>query len=153
METSVFYDAVVEPFPVDSFESTGNSTFLSGCPGTVSGTTPTSTRKCLTAPFVGEGPAFGSIVDIAVVDDGFLVADSELYGVLKVDLATGDRTIVSGCRERASRITCADTVGNGPELLFPTGLAVEPDGSILVLDEKEIIRVDPATGDRTVLSR
>ena len=45
-------------------------------------------------------------------------------------------------------------VGSGPAFEFPSGIAVEPDGSLVVIDSglDAVIRVDPETGDRTIIS-
>lgn len=73
-----------------------------------------------------------------------LVLDSALDVLLAVDLATGERTVLS-----------SDDVGSGPRLDNPIALAVDADGGrILVLDEglPALLAVDPATGDRTVIA-
>ena len=79
----------------------------------------------------------------------------DIKALVKVDATTGDRTLVSGCRERdrQSPFDCVDMIGAGPELFRPSGLTLDSDGSILVLAEMEIVRVDPVTGNRTILSR
>ncbi len=47
-----------------------------------------------------------------------------------------------------------DQPGGGPPFNSPEGVAVEADGRILVIDDLEdaVFRVDPATGNRTILS-
>ena len=71
-------------------------------------------------------------------------------GLLLVDPTTGDRTILSD-----------NTHGTGPAFYRPQGVSLAPDGSLLVADQgppntsgrlQAIFRVDPATGDRTVVS-
>jgi len=65
--------------------------------------------------------------------------------VVHVDVATGDRTLLSS-RSR----------GTGPLLNDPRGgLAVERTGEVLIGDQalRAIVRVDPATGNRTIVSR
>jgi sugar lactone lactonase YvrE len=97
----------------------------------------------------GSGPAFGFGPDgIAIAADGSLVvADTFGYQVLRVDPATGNRTTIS-----------SNSVGTGPTFDYLFGLALEPDGHILVCDEDGfdgnggIIRIDPATGNRTTVS-
>jgi hypothetical protein len=70
--------------------------------------------------------------------------------VIRVDPSTGVRTLVSSNSAPAG----------GPDLVAPYGIAVEADGNILVADPGAfasgnggIIRVDPVTGARTILSR
>jgi hypothetical protein len=81
--------------------------------------------------------------DIVVTDEGFtgFVPD-----VVEVNPATGGRTLISG-RGR----------GSGPALAVPDTVAVEASGDILVSNEgvtggTQLLRIDPATGDRVVLS-
>jgi sugar lactone lactonase YvrE len=97
----------------------------------------------------GSGPAFGFGPDgIAIAPDGSLVVvDTYGYQVLRVDPATGNRTTIS-----------SNSVGTGPTFDYVYGLALEPDGHILVGDRDGfdgnggIIRIDPATGNRTTVS-
>jgi hypothetical protein len=46
-------------------------------------------------------------------------------------------------------------VGSGPVLGGPYSIALEPSGSLVVVDVilVAVLRVDPATGDRTVISQ
>jgi len=97
----------------------------------------------------GSGPAFGFGPDgIAIAADGSLVVvDTFGYQVLRVDPATGNRTTIS-----------SNSVGTGPTFDYVYGLALESDGHILVCDidgfdgNGGIIRIDPATGNRTTVS-
>jgi len=96
----------------------------------------------------GSGPSFKVPWDIAVEADGQLVvADRMLKAVLRVDPANGNRSILSD----------ADT-GSGPDLGGrdgrPNGIAVEADGTLVVTVAgfEAVLRIDPLTGDRTVLS-
>jgi hypothetical protein len=67
--------------------------------------------------------------------------------VLGIDPASGDRTVISD-----------DSLGTGPNLVNPLASAYDPFGPrVLVADNAQIggaalLAVDPATGDRTVLS-
>ncbi len=97
---------------------------------------------------VGSGPNFDFPDGIAVEASGDLVvADSELDAVIRVDPVTGDRTIVSG------RFT-----GSGPKLISPEDIAVEASGDLVVTgrplfgNSGAVFRVDPVTGDRTIVS-
>ncbi len=72
---------------------------------------------------------------------GDIVAtDHSLGAVIRIDPLTGDRTILS-----------SNSIGSGPVMTSPRGVAVEAGGSLLVADyaTHSILRVDPATGDRT----
>src|SRR5664279_3359578 len=71
-------------------------------------------------------------------------------GVIRVDKATGVRTLISNNTAPAG----------GPDFSTPSGIAVEANGSILIADLSAfpqgnggVIRVDPVTGARTTLSR
>lgn len=46
-------------------------------------------------------------------------------------------------------------VGSGPAFSFLEGIAVEASGSLVVLDVPRgaVLRVDPVTGDRTIISQ
>jgi hypothetical protein len=102
------------------------------------------------------GPSFSTPRGIAVEADGnILVSDLDAFpggGVIRVDPATGTRTVLSSNEAPAE----------GPGFLAPAGLAVEPDGDILVMDlyalggggllGGAVIRVDPVTGVRSVVS-
>jgi len=73
-----------------------------------------------------------------------LVVDGDQHMLFRVDLATGDREIVSA----------NDGPGSGPPLVRPTDVAVEADGSILVTNLRDgaILRIDPSSGDRELVS-
>ena len=82
--------------------------------------------------------------DIVVTDQGFATGIPQ---VLEVDPGTGVRTLISS----ASR-------GTGPALVMPNSVAVGPGGDILVTDiapvtgNPRLLRIDPATGNRSVLT-
>ena len=70
------------------------------------------------------------------------------WGLLEIDPATGNRTIIAD-----------NTTGSGPAMQPPTTISFAPDGSLLVAyDDTEqsnsgvLYRVDPATGNRTIVS-
>ncbi len=98
----------------------------------------------------GEGPIvfpFGVAVE---ADGSVVVADPRLNAVFRADLATGDRTVVSGCRD----VSCATIAGSGDNFGAPVGLTVVDD-MIYVLDRANLalFRVNPSTGDRDLLLR
>ena len=106
---------------------------------------------------VGSGPAFAAPSGIAVEADGSLVVvDSNLRAVVRVDLTTdnmGNRTIISGIDPNG----VYDMVGSGPAFVAPFGIAVEADGSLVVVDFglDAVVRVDLTTdnmGNRTIIS-
>lgn len=70
-------------------------------------------------------------------------ATSIAYYVGRVDPATGTRTVVSGTYG-------ADTVGSGP-LSVPLDVSVLPSGDIVAGMGGSIVRIDPTTGDRTLV--
>ena len=125
---------------------TGDRTIVSGCTETQSDTFPDCVDE-----LVGSGPEFLSIEGLSTDGESIFVVGGG--SVIRIDRATGDRTIVSGCRERDSRLDCVSMVGAGPEFFGASSLTVQTDGSILVLNHREIIRVDPVTGNRIILSR
>ena len=106
---------------------------------------------------VGMGPAFVAPVGIAVEADGSLVVvDSNLRAVVRVDLTTdnmGNRTIISKRIDTDDEIDM-NMVGSGPAFGLPSGIAVEADGSLVVVDSglDAVVRVDPTTGERMIIS-
>jgi sugar lactone lactonase YvrE len=105
------------------------------------------------------GPDLQSPTGIAVdatgnliVAESFEIAINNVVvpSIIRIDPTTGARTLVSSNTAPAG----------GPDLVHPWGLAIEADGSILVADSTAfpqgnggLIRVDPVTGTRSVLSR
>lgn len=131
----------------------------------------TGNRTYLSNPDVGSGPRFMDLIGVAVELDGaVIVSDAGRGAIVEVDPATGDRTIVSAAAQaplcRGTKIPfpcctgmrtgagCDPQVGSGPDFRAPFGLAVEPDGDILVTDLAllAVLRVDRATGDREIVS-
>ena len=99
---------------------------------------------------------------LVVVEAGGLGANSGLEAVIRVDPQTGDRTLVSGRCVDPPMCTISiggGPIGSGPVLTSPRAIAVEADGSLVVVDEgfrvtggfDTVIRVDPVTGDRTIV--
>ncbi len=107
----------------------------------------------LASSLVWSQPASGEVTlvnpaGIAVEASGSLVmADRSRNdgedAIIRWDPGTGDCTVVSN-----------GTTGTGTTLRTPQGIAVEADGNILVADaaHKSIFRVNPVTGDRTILT-
>lgn len=111
-------------------------------------------RAVVSSDLRGAGPPLSGPEGVALAADGaVLVANAFARNLLRVDLASGDRTIVSGCEDAA----CSTSRGAGPPFLIPRFVARRPDGAWLVADRAEVgvwalVLVDPATGDRSVLS-
>jgi DNA-binding beta-propeller fold protein YncE len=123
--------------------STGNRTVVSGCVDT----------DC--TAIRGSGPSFANPNGIAVAADGYLVVDGGSTAsnpvVARVDPTTGNRTIVSGIDPATGEI-----IGSGPRFNFPSAITVELDGSLVVVsglvDFTALVRIDPDSGDRTIVS-
>jgi sugar lactone lactonase YvrE len=104
------------------------------------------------------GPDFQAPTGVALDAAGNLIVAENFQtpidgvtspSIIRVDRVTGARTLVSG-----------NTTHAGPGLVYPWGLAIEADGSILVADALAcpqgqgcLTRVTPVNGARTVLSR
>jgi len=119
---------------------TGNRVVVSGC----------ADASCTSQ--VGSGPAFLGPRFIAREAGGWLVlsdrAGLSVSAVVRVDPSNGDRTLVSGCADAL----CSSQLGTGPAFGRIYGIGVEPGGAILVADTRALLRIDPASGNRTVLS-
>jgi sugar lactone lactonase YvrE len=117
----------------------------SGTRSTLTSNGPTNSPDDLESPMGVAYEADGDVV----------VANSDARGpnypsIVRVDPATGSRTAVSRNQSPAG----------GPDMMAPTGIAVAADGSLLVADyftgpqnRGAIIRVDPGSGARSILSR
>ncbi|MDJ0848630.1 MAG: hypothetical protein QNK04_09655 [Myxococcota bacterium] len=83
------------------------------------------------------------VMGVSVRPGDILVSDRLLKAILQVDPVTGDRRIVS-----------SGAVGAGAPFFEPQGIAIEPDGSFVVVEtlEQQVVRVDPITGDRSVVT-
>ncbi len=98
------------------------------------------------------GPSFADPFGVAFAANGdLLVVDQSAFGsggVIRVNPANGERTTVS---ENAAPV-------GGPSFVNPRGIAVARNGDILISDREAfggsggVIRVNPATGERTTLS-
>jgi hypothetical protein len=86
---------------------------------------------------------------VVAIDLNESTAVIEDWAILEVNSTTGACSIIAD----ATTIT-PGTGGTGPDLLFPEGIATLQSGELAVVDNfrDEVIVIDPATGDRTVLS-
>lgn len=99
------------------------------------------------------GPRFDNAWDLVVAPNGdiYVIDDNPNAGgeVIRIDPVTGARTLISDNTNPAG----------GPAFVWPWGIALEADGDILISDKEAfggsggIIRVDPATGVRTTVSK
>src|SRR5262245_33333640 len=82
-------------------------------------------------------------VDLLAGD--ILAVDFDFDRVVRIDPITGDRTNISG--------SIQNTVGAGPLWNSPTGIVLEPAGSLVVSQRfDKLFRVNPTSGDRVILS-
>jgi sugar lactone lactonase YvrE len=121
---------------------TGERTLVSGCLGTV------RDGHCV-GEILGRGLAFDFPQSVVVEATGTLaVVDSGLDAVVRVDPVTGDRESVSD-----------PGLGRGLPLIFPVAIALEaapPEAAeswvVLEFGLGAVIRIDPHTGDRVIVS-
>jgi streptogramin lyase len=74
---------------------------------------------------------------ICVGEDGeYYVSDTGCMGIIGINPSTHEQRVVS----------CGGSLG------VPFGMAVEPDGSLLVANAQALLRVDPQNGDQMVVS-
>ncbi len=114
----------------------------------------TGDRTIVSNRDTGTGPNFAEPVDIAIEPLGtFVVVDRNLDAVVRVDSRTGNRTVISGCSQTPDPCP-VPLIGSGPAFLELAGVATESRGTLVVTDfeAQAVLRVDPRTGNRTVLS-
>jgi streptogramin lyase len=90
------------------------------------------------------GPALHIIRNIAVESTGtFVVVDSGLNAVVRINEQTGEQTIVSEA-----------TTGSGPLFQRLGNIEVEATGDLVTVDRvgKAVFRIHPVTGARTIVS-
>ena len=102
----------------------------------------TGDRTVFSGGGVGFGPGlqdpFATVVDAT---GKVLVTDSVDHVVFRIDPNTGIRTIISGNSDGST-----PTIGTGPELDSPQGLAIAPNGDIFITDRelKQLLLIDPS---------
>lgn len=112
----------------------------------------------------GNGPGVKDLSDFGATYLGGFAEGNTLFvgvanrpsgAVLSVDLTTGDRKLVSG--KMVSPADGTITVGTGPDFSHPYDIARGPDGNLYtwgsdnVSHQALLHRVDPKTGNRTVI--
>jgi hypothetical protein len=111
-------------------------------------------RSIASAPLRGSGLVLDLAEDVMFdADDSILVTNVANPSLLRVDMATGDRSVISGCADEG----CTSQVGTGPDFLGPRLIAREHDGRLVLSDRfgvtvSAVVRVEPSTGDRTLVS-
>lgn len=113
----------------------------------------TGRRSVLSSTQRGMGARLGAPEGLVLHPTLGLVVASREGSLVAVDLATGDRDVLSGC----SDATCQTLVGDGPPFTAPHFVLVHPDGPLLVSDHIDsvsatLFAVDPETGDREIVS-
>ena len=100
-------------------------------------------RAILSDAVTGAGDPFQSLAGVSMTAAGLVTCDPAAGGLVLVDLASGDRTMIAG-----------GDVGFGPRLVGPNGLAARRggDGIYLVTANGMTVLVEPTVGDRVVLS-
>jgi DNA-binding beta-propeller fold protein YncE len=113
----------------------------------------TGDRAVLMSDTVGSGYYPREIGGITADASGtatgrWLITDIGRKGIVALDSNTGARTVWSGFDGSGARI------GLGPDFDTPVALASVPSGPWYVLDKglRQIVRVAPASGDRTVVA-
>ena len=115
----------------------------------------TGDRTLLSNAMMGDGPLLDFPVSIAIEDDRSLAVVSG-NAVVRLDTQTGNRRVVSGCAAVDFLGNCTPRViGRGQLFIIPDALAVQADGAFVVLDQRlgAVLRANPRTGDRTIVSQ
>lgn len=107
-------------------------------------------RTIVSQSGTGVGTVFNNPVGVVVEANGnILVVNVSGSSLMRVNPATGDRTVISG-----SSAPGTVQIGSGTNLSQPTGIVIESGLSAIVADQgstDRLFRVDLATGDRTVM--
>jgi sugar lactone lactonase YvrE len=104
---------------------------------------------------VGTGPSLGSARHLVMSGDGMTlyVMDTDERAVMSIDVATGDRAVVS---DNANSQDGGAEVGTGPGLTNVNAMTWDPMGTGRLLAAEiqtdRLLAIDLATGDRTVVS-
>lgn len=92
----------------------------------------------------GEGPSFAPSLNTMLCGErGELIVLRDLLGPMRVDLATGDRTIIAQSAD--------PPVGEGHEFTKPIDMVIESGRTLLVSDEFDgLVRIHRASGNRSL---
>jgi hypothetical protein len=102
----------------------------------------TGERTIVTDAMRGSGPLLGNPTVVGLAPDGrVLVGDQTIDAILAVDLASGNRTPISGAG-----------AGSGPSFASPVGLTFGGGAALVADNSQAILRVDLTTGVRTTYS-
>ncbi len=108
----------------------------------------TGNRSAISDFNTGTGTNFGEPVDIALdtINNQLFVVDAgfRTTGIIAVDLATGNRTVISD-----------SNTGGGVNFLTPSGIVLDATNDRLLVtnsDDDSIIAVNLTTGNRTIIS-
>ena len=121
----------------------------------------TGERRVVTSADVGQGPAIGQFND-AVYDDvtvpsqpRLLVSDTQAKAILAVDIATGDRTVLSSNAEAGRAFEVPGRMKLDPmqhRVLVVDGMSSASGQSSYNVNRAALIAVDLPSGERTTLS-
>ena len=114
--------------------------------------TATGNRTILSNSSNGSGPVLNLPLGItqdaagsfAYVNDVIGASGSGNYGVVRVELGTGNRVVIS-----------SDSLGTGPELRNTSNIALSPSGATAYVADKlsrAVFSVDIATGNRSIIA-
>ena len=132
------------PAPVATIIFPGSSALLTSAPITVRGTV--QDQSAITSVAVNGVPATST--------DGFATWAAQVtlpLGMNEVVVSTRDEIGNAEVRAAVAMVTVVETL---LPFLGPTGIAVEPSGTLVVVDNglRAVVRVDPQTGARTIIS-
>jgi len=130
--------------PVATILFPGSSALVTSAPMTVRGTA--QDQSAITSVAVNGMPATST--------DGFATWAAQVtlpLGMSEVVVRTTDAVGNTEARAAVAMVTVVETL---LPFLEPTGMAVEPSGTLVVVDNalKAVVRVNPRTGDRTIIS-
>lgn len=107
----------------------------------------TYTRAVVSGPGKGAGEDLGLLSDVALHDDRALLVDYGRKTLVSVELDTGDRSTISGP-------SIDGMVGEGPSLVLPTGVSIDPVRNRALVPDMALdalVGIDLVTGDRELV--
>ncbi len=85
-------------------------------------------------------PMLSRPVDIVMDEDTIFVLDAARPGIVAFDKGSGARSLLT------------DDGSDGPTLVDPRAMEILDDGTLVVADVGQALRIDPATGDRSLIA-